>query len=129
MAKYELMLVVDPFLEEADTNAMVEKGQDQIKRRGGNVTQVDSWGKRRLAYPINKKLEGFYVLYMFEGEIEGAAIAEIERTLRLDEKVMRVMVTRVPAPKAPKAKKAKSSDANRTADTMSAGQAGQQPQR
>jgi small subunit ribosomal protein S6 len=129
MAKYELMLVVDPFLEEADTNAMVEKGQEQIKRRGGNVTQVDAWGKRRLAYPINKKLEGFYVLYTFEGEIEGAAIAEIERTLRLDEKVMRVMVTRVPAPKAPKAKKAKSSDANRAADTMSAGQAGQQPQR
>lgn len=128
MAKYELMLVVDPFLEEADTQAMVEKAQEQIKRRGGEVTQVDPWGKRRLAYPINKKVEGFYALFTFEGEIDGAAIAEIERNLRLDEKVMRVMVTRIPAVKVHKSKK-KDAEGNRAqADTHSAGQAGQ-PQR
>ncbi len=129
MAKYELMLVVDPFLEEADTQAMVEKAQEQIKRRGGDVTQVDPWGKRRLAYPINKKVEGFYALFTFEGEIDGAAIAEIERNLRLDEKVMRVMVTRIPAIKVHKSKKKAEAEANRAqADTLSAGQAGQ-PQR
>ena len=59
MAKYELMVVIDPFLEEAETQALVEKCQEQVKRRGGNITQVDSWGKRRLAYPINKKVEGY----------------------------------------------------------------------
>lgn len=126
MAKYEMMLVVDPFLEEPDHLAMVEKAQDQIKRRGGTVSNVDTWGKRRLAYPINKKLEGYYVLLSFEGEIEGSAIAETERTLRLDEKVMRVMVTRIPAPKYHRAKKTKGGDAEaRNAETLSAGQAGQ----
>lgn len=129
MAKYELMLVVDPFLEEADTQAMVEKAQEQIKRRGGDVTQVDPWGKRRLAYPINKKVEGYYALFTFEGDVDGAAIAEIERNLRLDEKVMRVMVTRIPVIKVHKSKKKAEAEANRAqADTLSAGQAGQ-PQR
>ena len=77
--------------------------------------------------PINKKVEGFYVLITFEGEMEGAAIAEAERTLRLDEKIMRVMVTRIPTIKAPKAKKVKEG-ANRNAEPQSAGQAGAQPQ-
>lgn len=126
MAKYELMVVIDPFLEEADNQAMVEKAQDQIKRRGGNIVQVDSWGKRRLAYPINKKVEGFYVLISFDGEVDGPGIAEIERILRLEEKVMRVMVTRVPAIKPAKAKKVKDGEQNRNSETHSAGQAGQQ---
>ena len=128
MAKYEMMVVVDPFLEEADTQAMVEKAQEQIKRRGGDITQVDAWGKRRLAYPINKKMEGYYILISFEGELEGAGIAEAERVLRLDEKVMRVMVTRIPNIKPRKTKKTKDGEAARGSETPnSAGQAGQQP--
>lgn len=128
MPNYEMMLVVDPFLEDAEHQTMVEKAQDQIKRRGGNITQVDPWGKRRLAYPINKKMDGYYALLTFEGVIDGASIAEIERVLRLDEKVMRVMITRIPAPKIIKRKKkaADAAEAARvSADTLSAGQAGQ----
>lgn len=125
MTNYELMLVVDPFLEDAEHQAMLEKATDQLKRHGGNITQVDPWGKRRLAYPINKKLEGFYALITFDGTIDGAAIAEVERVLRLDEKVMRVMITRIPVPKVRKSKKKAEGEANRAADTMSAGQAGQ----
>ena len=107
MAKYELMVINDPFLEDADQNAMIEKIQEQIKRRGGALTNLDPWGKRRLAYPIAKKQEGFYVLFAFEGDGDGAALHELERTLRLDEKVMRVMLTRVPKPKKPAKVKAK----------------------
>lgn len=107
MAKYELMLVLDPFLEEADTNSELEKAQEQIKRRGGNLTAVDPWGKRRLAYPINKKVEGFYALMNFEADAEAAQLSELERTLRLDEKVMRVMLTRIPDPKKPRKVKVK----------------------
>jgi small subunit ribosomal protein S6 len=130
MANYEMMLVVDPFLEDEEHQAMVEKAQDQIKRRGGNVTNVDPWGKRRLAYPINKKMEGFYALFTFEGTLEGATITEIERVLRLDEKVMRVMVTRIPVIKPRRTKKGKGDAEAKgaTQDTLSAGQAGQ-PQR
>ena len=107
MAKYELMIILDPFLEEADTTAELDKAQEQIKRRGGTLTNVDPWGKRRLAYPINKKLEGFYALLNFEATSEGAQLAELERTLRLDEKVMRVMLTRIPDPKKPRKVKVK----------------------
>jgi len=106
LTKYELMLLLDPFLEDPENEAQVEKAQEQIKRRGGTVTHVDLWGKRRLAYPIEKKQEGYYALFSFEGDIHGSEIAELERMLRLDEKVMRVMVTRIPAPKAPKKVKA-----------------------
>ena len=126
MANYELMLVVEPFLEDEEHQAMVEKAQEQLKRRGGNITKVDPWGKRRLAYPINKKLEGYYALFTFDGDIDVAGIAETERVLRLEEKVMRVMITRVPAPKIIKRKKkAVEADANAPAETHSAGQAGQ----
>lgn len=130
MSKYELMVVIDPFLEEADTQALIEKGQELVKRFEGTILNVDTWGKRRLAYPINKKLEGFYVLYTFEGELEGAAIAELERNLRLDEKVMRHMVTRIPVIKPRKVRTKKNDgDTSRSSETISAGQAGQNPQR
>ncbi len=107
MPKYELMILVDPFLEDAEHTAQVEKAQENVKRRGGTVTAVDPWGKRRLAYPIDKKQEGYYALISFDGEMEGANLAELERTLRLDEKVMRIMVTRIPAPKKPRKVKVK----------------------
>lgn len=131
MANYEMMLVVEPFLEDPEHQAMIEKTTEQIKRRGGNITQVDPWGKRRLAYPINKKMEGYYALFLFEGDMEGAAIAEIERVLRLDEQVMRVMITRVPVIKPRRTKKNKNAEAEaarNTAEPLSAGQAGQHPQ-
>lgn len=130
MAEYEMMMVVDPFLEDTEHQSQVEKAQELIKKAGGNITKVDPWGKRRLAYPINKKLEGYYALISFDGTPEGAAIAEMERVLRLDEKIMRIMVTRIPAPKFIKRRKVKpvAAEADRTqAETMSAGQAGQQP--
>lgn len=130
MAEYEMMMVVDPFLEDTEHQSHVEKAQELIKKAGGNITNVDPWGKRRLAYPINKKLEGYYALISFDGTPEGAAIAEMERVLRLDEKIMRIMVTRIPAPKFHKRRKVKPVDAEanrQPAETISAGQAGQQP--
>ena len=136
MAKYELMVIYDPFLEEADQGALIEKTQEQIKRRGGALSNVDTWGKRRLAYPIAKKHEGFYTLFSFEGAESGAALYELERSLRLDEKVMRVMLTRIPNPKKPAKVKVKKPRAAQQAqsevqygagsrtETHSAGQAG-----
>ncbi len=130
MAEYEMMMIVDPFLEDTEHQSLVDNAQEQIKKAGGNITKVDPWGKRRLAYPIYKKLEGYYALISFDGTPEGPAIAEMERVLRLDEKVMRIMVTRIPAPKFIKRRKPKPVDAEagrQQAETISAGQAGQQP--
>lgn len=145
MAQYDLMVIYDPFLEEAEQAAQIEKASEQVKRRGGTVTNVDAWGKRRLAYPINKKQEGYYLLLNFEGDMDGPSLAEVERTLRLDEKVMRVMITRIPAVKPSRRVKVKKPKAERqgatevqygqdrrgsapvaaaAAETISAGQAG-----
>jgi small subunit ribosomal protein S6 len=125
VAKYELMVVLDPFIEEAEVTAELDKAQEQIKRRGGTLTNVDNWGKRRLAYPINKKLEGTYALLSFDATSEGAQLAELERTLRLDEKVMRVMLTRIPDPKKPrKVKVKKPKPAGQAATEVQYGNAG-----
>lgn len=133
MAKYELVCIVDPFLTDEEIAAQLDKIRDTVKRRGGEVTSTDIWGKRRLAYVINKKHEGYYVLFNVEGEMDGASITELERNLRLDEKMIRSMITRVPKPKKPakvKVKKAKSGqhaergDRHQYAETHSAGSAG-----
>ena len=131
MAKYELVVILDPFLPEGETETQIERVKDSIARYGGQVTNVDLWGKRRLAYAINKKPEGFYAIITFEGELEGTAVAEVERGLRLNESVLREMVTRIPTPKVRKqrVKKAKGADSSQSErryhETYSAGQAGQ----
>lgn len=118
MSKYELVVIFDPFLPEADQTAEVEKAQDQIKRRGGNVTNVDVWGRRRMAYPIQKKMEGYYAVISFEGEISAENLHEIERSMRLNEKCLREMLTRIPEikprkekPKKPKAERQQHTEA------------------
>ncbi|MEI7635009.1 MAG: 30S ribosomal protein S6 [bacterium] len=105
MAKYELVVIVDPFLSDEEQNAQIERFKESIVRRGGNVINVDVWGKRRLSYPIQKKQEGFYAIIFFEGDMDNEALSAIERALRLNEAVMRQLITRVPVPKPPKKEK------------------------
>jgi small subunit ribosomal protein S6 len=102
MAKYEAVIIFDPFLQDTDYPEQVDRVKEQITKRGGEVTNVDTWGKKRLAYLINKKSDGYYVVLSFEGNLDSAAIAEIERSLRLNEQVLRGMITRVPAPPKPR---------------------------
>ncbi len=109
MAKYELVVIFDPFLQEQEHAAEVEKAQEQVVRRGGTITNTDVWGRRRMAYPIQKKLEGYYVVISFEGEIEAANLHELERSMRLNEKCLREMLVRIPfiRPRKVKVKKPK----------------------
>lgn len=126
MANYELVVIYDPFLQEQEYAAELEKAQEQVKRRGGNVQNVDVWGRRRLAYPIAKKMEGHYVIITFDGESKASELAELERGFRLNEKVLREMLTRVPVikPRKEKVKKPKAERAQQSDVQYGAGRSG-----
>ncbi len=92
MNQYEVLYVIVPELDEEANRAVQEKFAKIITDNGGEITKTDVWGKRRLAYAIDYKTEGFYVLAEFNANPE--LPRELERNLRNDERVMRYMVTR-----------------------------------
>lgn len=93
---YELVVLFDPHLQDEEYPALIERLKALVARRGGEVTQVDTWGRRRMAYPIAKKVEAYYVVVSFTGQPTEASLTEMTRTLRLNDNVMRVMLTRLP---------------------------------
>ncbi len=89
MNKYETTFILEPGLDEARVNEEVERVSQWIRDLGGEVIEVQRWGKRRLSYEINRKRDGIYTLLLYQGP--GALVKEIERRLRLNETVMRVL--------------------------------------
>ena len=89
MAKYEVMFIIDPILEDEKKNAVVERVQEIINA-DGEVSSVDTWGMRKLAYPINKKNEGYYVVVEFNASAD--LPKELDRRLRISDDVMRHLV-------------------------------------
>ncbi len=89
MNKYELAVVVSAKLEEEERAAVIEKVSGYITRYNGTVTNVDDWGKKRLAYEIQKMKEAFYYFIQFESDSE--CPASIERHLRIMEPVVRYL--------------------------------------
>ena len=92
MNKYELVLVVNAKIEDDARAAVVDKAKAYVERFGGKVTEVEDWGKRKLAYEIQHMKEGFYYFIQFEAAAE--APAEIERRVRIMENVLRYLVVR-----------------------------------
>ncbi|HXG42663.1 MAG: 30S ribosomal protein S6 [Dehalococcoidia bacterium] len=92
MRSYELMMVISPELAEEEVSATVERVQRFISERGGEVTKLDHWGRRRLAYPIKRFTEGHYVLAQFR--LDGSAVRELNRSLEVSEPVLRHLVVR-----------------------------------
>ena len=92
MNKYELTVVVNAKIEDDVRVATVEKVKEYVARYGGTVTNVDEWGKKRLAYEIQKMKEGFY--YFIQFEADATAPAEIERHVRIMENVIRYLCIR-----------------------------------
>jgi small subunit ribosomal protein S6 len=92
MAKYELAVVVNAKIEDDARLATIEKVQRYVTRFGGTITNVDEWGKRKLAYEIQKMREGFYYFITFEAE--ATAPAEIEGRLRIMDNVIRFLVVK-----------------------------------
>ena len=92
MNKYELAVVVNAKIEDDARTATIEKVKELIARFGGNVTDVDEWGKKRLAYEIQKMKEGYYYFIQFEADAD--CPAEIERHVRIMDNVLRYLVVR-----------------------------------
>ena len=92
MNKYELTVVVNAKIEDDVRVATVEKVKEYVASYGGTVTNVDEWGKKRLAYEIQKMKEGFY--YFIQFEADATAPAEIERHVRIMENVIRYLCVR-----------------------------------
>ncbi|MEG2421379.1 MAG: 30S ribosomal protein S6 [Oscillospiraceae bacterium] len=86
---YEAIYIISPTLSEEDTAAMVAKFKTLVEEKGATV-EVDEWGKRRLAYPINDLNEGYYVLMTFQSV--PSVPAELDRILRITDGVMRSLI-------------------------------------
>ena len=92
MNKYELAVVLSAKLEDDERAAALEKVKGYITRFGGNIVDVDEWGKKRLAYEIQKSKEGFYYFIHFEGE--AICPNEVEAHIRIMEPVVRYLCVR-----------------------------------
>lgn len=101
MTKYELALVVNAKIDDDTRAAVVEKAKGYVTRYGGTVSDVEEWGKKKLAYEIQKMDEGFYYFIHFESETD--APAQIEDHVRIMDNVLRFLIVRPdeeqPAPK------------------------------
>ena len=96
MRRYELMLVISPEIADDRSQAVVDRTTRQIVAGGGQIVKVAPWGRRRLAYPIDRHREGSYQIILFEAPSD--AIRELEHTLHITEEVLRHLVTRVERP-------------------------------
>jgi small subunit ribosomal protein S6 len=94
MRHYEVMVILDAGLEDDAIRATVDRATNSLTNNGATVGKVDRWGKRRFAYEVNHRSEGYYLLIDFEAE--PAAISELDRMLGLADEVIRHKVIRLP---------------------------------
>lgn len=92
MNKYELAFVVNAKIEDDARTATVEKAKEYITRAGGTVTEVEDWGKKRLAYEVQKMNEGFYYFIQFEAEPSVPGV--VEQDVRIMDNVLRFLCVR-----------------------------------
>jgi small subunit ribosomal protein S6 len=92
MRNYELMVILDPELEERTIAPSLDRFLTVVTNSGGTVGKVDIWGRRRLAYEIKKRVEGIYAV--IDINAEPAAVAELDRQLNLNESVLRTKLMR-----------------------------------
>ena len=90
---YEVVFIINPDAEDAEVMRLTEAVQKIITDQGGSITKTEMMGKRQLAYEINHKRDGIYVLLEVDGS--GAEIAELERRMRVNDRILRYMTVRV----------------------------------
>ncbi len=92
MRSYEMMMILNSQLDEEAIEAILEKATSIIISKNGEITKVEKWGKRRLAYEVKGTTEGFYVVIEFVADNE--ATVEVERVLKITEEVLRFLLVR-----------------------------------
>ncbi len=92
MTEYEILLLLDPDLPEEKQGEVVARLRDQVEQSGGAFERHDEWGRRKLAYEIGRKGEGFY--HLLNITCDAATLGEVSRVLKIDDGVMRHMATR-----------------------------------
>ena len=93
MNKYEMLYILDAALSDEDKNALIEKFENIVKTSGGEVESTDKWGVKKLAYAIDYKADGYYVLMTFT--LAPAALKELQRVVGITENVIRSMITKI----------------------------------
>ena len=93
MNRYETVFIMTPVLSEEQAAETVDKFKSLLKEKGGKLYHEESWGLRKLAYPIQKKSTGFY--HLLEFECDGPFINELETTFRRDERIIRFLTTKM----------------------------------
>lgn len=96
---YETICIIKPDLGDETIKGIIQKASDSLKKDGGQVNKVDEWGRRRLAYPIQKKHEGYYVLFDYSSSAQ--ASKELERIFKLNEDVVRYQTVKIEGAAAP----------------------------
>ncbi|MDQ3680708.1 MAG: 30S ribosomal protein S6 [Actinomycetota bacterium] len=94
MRPYEVMVILEAGLEEDAVRVIVDRASELISSGGGTVRRVEHWGRRRLAYEIEHRTEGYYVL--IDATAEPAVVTEVDRMLSLADQVMRHKIIRIP---------------------------------
>ena len=92
MRRYELMLVISPDVPDDRSQAVIDRATRQITSSGGQILKVAPWGRRRLAYPIDRHREGSYHIVLFQSPAE--SISELEHSLLITEEILRHLITR-----------------------------------
>ncbi len=93
MNRYEVALIIRSDVDQEGQDAIVERLSTVLAADGGQVDNVESWGRRHLAYPIKKVQEGFY--YFVQGQFATSVLPELDRTIKLSESILRHMVIRL----------------------------------
>jgi len=95
LQSYELVVILSPEIQEDSIEASIDRVQQSVTSRGGEITGTDHWGRRRLAYPIKRHLEGNYVVSQIK--LDPASVAGVESGLRISEEVLRHMIIKTDA--------------------------------
>lgn len=115
MRPYEVVLILESNAEDGVVDGAVTRVKDYVTSKGGTVGQVEKWGRRRFAYELKHRWEGYYVLAEFN--VEAAAISDLDRSLTLSDDIVRHKIIRIPESVAGRVKPAPSTEAAQASAT------------